>query len=545
MAYKHITNDSVITVGGKKQSIQEVIENLIYLPSRTIKEFFDTLNLKVPRETRIFVLREVLREPVIEKRRSRLSMADELAYRLSWFTEFGETQLENLLVFFHDPEINTDYYRTLWFELLDYLLEKEVSQSNIDKLYDQALINVKTNGKTLPEPKDFNRKLSRLFYDSYGRIDGLIIDKFRPVLYKASTLIEIRDIGEKYEVDVPRRLKKEQLKEIVIKGMLDRDIYTKEAADALESMNVTEIQRFALDNDIKASVELKKEEIIEYILQNAQETKDNYIAPETTNVYDKEFIDISDRSFEEIFGVEEVKANDTEVDLSLPLSDITSESVSPILSKEEKKPTKPSPAQFVGGTVNVDLTPVIKELKAINEKIVALTPKVDDLTPVLDDDLIIGEKENVTETLDEVYEEDEELYEEVDDDTPNETIFINAASFLGKKGEFNALRLTEASLDKERANNTRAQNKNVQKFYKKMPFIPDADGKLIFKEPKKKLPFEVRFIIWLSVAIVGLLVLFLIFALVCTFVPDLEAWTVENIPFLEAFINWLKGILGN
>jgi len=48
------------------------------------------------------------------------------------------------------------------------------------------------------------------------------------------------------------------------------------------------MQRYAIDHDIKASTELKKEEIIEYILANAKETKESYFIPESIDVYEKE-----------------------------------------------------------------------------------------------------------------------------------------------------------------------------------------------------------------------------------------------------------------
>ena len=36
-----------------------------------------------------------------------------------------------------------------------------------------------------------------MFYDEPNKIDGLSPEIFRPVLYKSSTLVEIREIGKK------------------------------------------------------------------------------------------------------------------------------------------------------------------------------------------------------------------------------------------------------------------------------------------------------------------------------------------------------------
>ncbi|PKK96556.1 MAG: hypothetical protein CVV58_05765, partial [Tenericutes bacterium HGW-Tenericutes-3] len=183
-----LTRDSNVTVGTKDYKIEELLKTIIYLPADQIKTFFMELGLKVPRELRMFVLREALRETVIETRKSRLTLADELNYRLSWFTEFTETQLENLLVFFEDPKIERDFLEEFWTDLIAYMVEKNVSSKHLKNLLDDSIAFVKKNGLELPDMKTYNRDLSVIFYDSFGRIDGLAPAKFRPVLYKSSTL---------------------------------------------------------------------------------------------------------------------------------------------------------------------------------------------------------------------------------------------------------------------------------------------------------------------------------------------------------------------
>jgi hypothetical protein len=244
--------------------------------------------LTIPREIRMYVLREVLREKVIETRKSRLTLADEINYRLSWYTEFTETQLENLLVFFDDPKIDKEFLEDYWTDLLSYMVEKKVLPKDLKRLLDMSLTHVRAVGLQLPDMKTYNRELKSLFFDAPGKIDGLTPSKFRPVLFKSSTLTEIRDLGSKYEVEVPRRLKKAELASIIIQELKDRKKYTEDEENKIRNMNVLMMQRYAIDRDIKASTELKKEEIIEYILANAKETKESYFIPESPQVYEKE-----------------------------------------------------------------------------------------------------------------------------------------------------------------------------------------------------------------------------------------------------------------
>jgi hypothetical protein len=288
-----LTRESMILVGTKEYKIEDLLKTIIYLPANYIKTFFEELGLTIPRELRIFVLREVLREKVIETRKSRLTLADELNYRLSWFTEFTETQLENLLIFFDDPKLDRDFLEEFWTDLLSYMNDKKVPAKDLKRVLDSSLAHVRANGLQLPSMKTFNREIKSLFFDSYGRIDGLAPAKFRPVLFKSSTLHEIRDLGAKYDVDVPRRLKKTELADIIIHELKERGQHTEQLETQVRGMSVLIMQRFAIDHDIKASTELKKEEIIEYILANASETKEAYFVPDSPKVYEKEVEEVA------------------------------------------------------------------------------------------------------------------------------------------------------------------------------------------------------------------------------------------------------------
>ena len=142
-----LTRDSNVTVGTKDYKIEELLKTIIFLPADQIKTFFMELGLKVPRELRMFVLRESLRGTVIETRKSRLTLADELNYRLSWFTEFTESQLENLLVFFEDPKIERDFLEEFWTDLIAYMVEKNVSFKHLKNLLDDIQANIFNRAK--------------------------------------------------------------------------------------------------------------------------------------------------------------------------------------------------------------------------------------------------------------------------------------------------------------------------------------------------------------------------------------------------------------
>ena len=389
-----LNRESIITVGNKQYVVDDLLKTIIYLPAPQVKTFFQEIGLTIPREIRMYVLKEILREKVIETRKSRLTLADEINYRLSWYTEFSEAQLENLLVFFDDPKLDREYLEDFWTDLLSYMVEKKVTPKDLKKLVDLSIAQVRAVGLQLPDLKTYNRDLKDIFFDGVGKIDGLTPSKFRPVLFKSSTLTEIREIGTKYGVEVPRRLKKAELIEIIIQEMKDRNKYTVEYENQLKGMNVLMLQRFAVDHDIKASTELKKEEIIEYILANAKETKEAYFVPASSEVYEKEVHQVAAEPAIVIPVKKEVVVE--EVKPEPVIVEEVKEEPKPEPVKEEPKPKaeeikeqaiikepikevstrveEQRPVQYV--QQNIDISELVSEIRQLREALVmALKPK--------------------------------------------------------------------------------------------------------------------------------------------------------------------------
>ena len=414
-----LTRESLVSVGTKELKVDDILKTIIYLPANQVKSFFTEIGLTIPREIRMFVLRENLREKVIETRKSRLTLADELNYRLSWFTEFTETQLENLLIFFDEPALDRAFLEDFWTDLLSYMVEKGVPSKDIKKIVDQSIAHVRAVGLELPNMKTYNRDLKDLFFDSMGRIDGLPPQKFRPVLYKSSTLTEVRDLGAKYDVDVPRRLKKTELADIIIRELKDRGQHTEELEAQIRSMSVIVMQRFAIDHDIKASTELKKEEIIEYILANAKETKETYFIPDSPQVYEQE--------------VEQVQKHEN----------VAEPKPAVVLIPEEKEEEE-QPAPEVVEEIVEEAPEVKEEIEVIEEKVeqeeVVQEPVVEESKrPVqyvqssVDLSALVNEIRLLREAIQEAVKEPEVTeVEEKPVVEKSEPVVINTAEFYGK-----------------------------------------------------------------------------------------------------------------
>lgn len=548
-----LTRDSNIKVGNKEYKVEDLLKTIIYLPDTDIKNYFIELGLTIPRELRMYVLKENLREKVVETRKSRLTMADEINYRLSWFTEFSETQLENLLVFFDDERIFRNYLEDFWTDLLGYMVEKHVPADDMKKLYDLSVQRVKKHGLVLPDLKTYNRGLKDIFYDSFGRIDGLAPQKLRPVLYKSSTLGEIRDLGTKYGVNVPRRLKKNELAEIIINELKDEGKYTEELEKKIKGMSVIVMQRYAVDHDIKASTELKKEEIIEYVLKHAEETKETYFVPQSLEEYDKEVHDVSEDVVKEepkkeepkkeavkeepketvVETVDEEKQEEPEtpeepveekqeepedIVVEEPIIEQDIEKVETKIEVEEKQEVK-----YVAQSLNLD--ELVKEIKLLREAIEKR--QIEKPVEKVEEKPIVVQPETVVQ---------DELEPEALEDaqtmeiTQQEAIILNSAEFYGDKKLYKKLQKKDEAHDREEFIEKQKENSTIGMDEKEDQLPAEARffGKLF-----KKL-FKILFKIVIIVVPIAI-VLLLIFTALRVYVPSLT--------FLEGLENTLNNAI--
>ena len=433
-----LTRESNIMVGNKEFKVKDLLKTIIYLPASTIKSYFMDLGLTIPRELRMFVLKENLREKVVETRKSRLTMADEINYRLSWFTEFSETQLENLLVFFDDEQIFRNFLEDFWTDVFGYMVDKKVPAADIKKLYDLSVQHVKASGLDLPNLKTYNRELKDIFYDSFGRIDGLAPQKLRPVLYRSSTLGEIRDLGTKYGVSVPRRLKKSELAKIIIEELKDEGKYTEELEKKVNGMSVILLQRFAIDHDIKASTELKKEEIIEYILKNAEETKESYFVPSSIEDYEKEVHDVSEEVVEEPKAEEKpqeepVEEKEPEPEIIVEEEVVVEEEIEEVETKVE--PEQKAEVQYVQSNLNLEeLVLEIRKLREAFEKSHEY------------DAVEIKPEQHQAETLEVDHLEDSETLSV----NQQEAVVLNSAEFYGDAKQYKKLHKKDEADEREK-----------------------------------------------------------------------------------------------
>ena len=271
---KVISRGSELEINGQVMKVEDVLTTLRDLPSKEIVAFFNELGMNMPRKVRMNALHKVLdkrvRKPEFQK-----TFTDEVRYRLRWIKTFSEHQLEGTLTLISNADIYNEYRETLWLMFIKLHEELKIDTEQLTKIYETARGYKMSQKESIAE---YQRGLDPLFYDERNEVDGLEYNTFREVLSKSSTLNELREIGAKYNIDVPRRIKKEELVDIIIDACSASGKFQPEDEEKVKRMSVQQLQRFAKQNGVKASIELKKEDIIEYIISRVEtEVQKSYV----------------------------------------------------------------------------------------------------------------------------------------------------------------------------------------------------------------------------------------------------------------------------
>ena len=435
--------NSDINLSKNSYLVSDIVKSLTQLDAIDFVSFMTSLKLNIPRTLRIEVSKALLTSYVEETKDDRETLADEFSYRLRWFSEFSDQQYVNLLGYYNNKKLNQAYVEDLMLHVLSYLVDSGVSEAHILELHETGLSK---NLRSYEDIKSYNQVLDSIFFDEPNSIDGLSLERVRYIFFKGSTLTELREIGLKYGVDVPKRLKKAELLESVYEELKSRNEYNKQIADELSKKTVIAIQRYAQDNKIKVSSELKKEQVIEYILEHANQTRETYFKPET-NPYSFVFED-EDNVSKSV----ETKKKDTLVVVETPVEVKEETPVETIVVINEVKPEPEvvieevkSEPEVVIEEVKPEPEVVIEEVKPEPEVIVEeVKPEpeviVEEVKP--EPEVIVEEIVNPIETKDEVLDEKHTEDEEVmytqglETTTSMQKTFINALQYQGTAKDF-------------------------------------------------------------------------------------------------------------
>ncbi|MCR5308439.1 MAG: cell envelope integrity protein TolA [bacterium] len=306
---KVISRGSELEINGQVMKVEDVLATLKDLPSKEIVAFFNEQGMNMPRKVRMTALHKVI-DKRVKKAEYKSQFTDEVRYRLRWLNTFSEHQLEGILTLISNAEIYNEYRETLWLMFIKLHEELKIETEKLTGLFETARGYKMSQKESIAE---YQRGMDSLFYDERNEVDGLEYNTFREVLAKSSTLNELREIGAKYNIDVPRRIKKEELADIIIDACSASGKFSPEEQEKVKRMSVQQLQRYAKQNGVKASIELKKEDIIEYIINRVEtEVQKSYVNLAVLDIptEDDEIIEDEEEIVEDQEIVEEAPAEE-------------------------------------------------------------------------------------------------------------------------------------------------------------------------------------------------------------------------------------------
>ncbi len=258
MAKKIHKEDEFIFLYSKKVKISRLVDTFTVIPSQEIVKYLKNKEIYLPYYLHKALIRKNI-APAIATAESANKFSDEMRHRLKWFDKFTIFQLERLASGYQLNINVTEYKKDFWDIIIRNRTDLGINNLEFVKLQNLTMKYAKQPQESYEK---IRRNFSEVYFEPVGYFDGTVIEEAKEVLTNATTLTEVRDLGKIYGVEIPRRINKKQLIDIVaIKLNFDQA-----KIDEISKKSILEIERYAKRRKVNVSIELKKSDMIEYIL---------------------------------------------------------------------------------------------------------------------------------------------------------------------------------------------------------------------------------------------------------------------------------------
>ncbi len=257
MKNKRSRTDEIIELNNKKVKIDRLIDRFAVIPSNEVVRYLKNKEIYLPNYLHKALIRKNI-APVIANAENDDKFSDEMKHRLKWFDEFTIFQLEKLAERYGITVNVKEYKKDFWDIIIHNRNELGINTLEFVKLQNLTMKYQRAQQEDYETLKD---NMKEIFFEPPGYFEGSPVSNAREVLAYAMTLSDVRELGKKYSVEIPRRINKQQIIEIIA---LKLDLNEAEQTE-LTKKNVTDLENYAKEHKVPVSVELKKREMIEYI----------------------------------------------------------------------------------------------------------------------------------------------------------------------------------------------------------------------------------------------------------------------------------------
>ncbi len=251
-------SEDFIYLYSKKVKITKLVQDFTVIPAHEIVKYLLNKEIYLPNYMHKALIRKNI-APAIAEGESSNKFSDEMRFRLKWFDKFTIYQLERLASGYQLPINVTEYKKDFWDIIIRNRTELGINNLEFVKLQNLTL---KYARETQESYESMVEEFNKVYFEPDGYFDGCIIEEAQEVLSNATTLSEIRDLGKKFGVEIPRRINKKQLIDIVALKLNFDD----EKREEISKKSILEIERYAKRRKVNVSIELKKNDMIDYIL---------------------------------------------------------------------------------------------------------------------------------------------------------------------------------------------------------------------------------------------------------------------------------------
>lgn len=178
-------------------------------------------------------------------------ISNEKLYRLRWFSDFTAFQLEQLVA-----------EDTQWFNVQTFCAHYVQRIQSLEAFADSPIPEADLLQLLSENPQNV-RLLRVIHQDAADTFEGIGIELAKETLDEAGTMGLVKDLAKHYEVSMPRRINREMMIDILVRRLSLSD----EDVQQLNEMTVLELEGYAKDKKAHVSIELKKREMIEYLVE--------------------------------------------------------------------------------------------------------------------------------------------------------------------------------------------------------------------------------------------------------------------------------------
>ncbi len=251
-----------------KEDFFDFSKLLVVIPIDDLVNLMVRHEVKLPLYVHRFLLKETIRPQVFAEKLYD-GFSDEQKFRLRGYDNYSIFKLEKMI-----NDYNLDFDLAKYKEMMLNLLFVNKEALVIRSFFFNDLEQLKHNYTVDLERMSYDSFMEifkKMLYEQDGFLDGVSLEDWTEELLTSYTLGELKELGMKYKVKIPRRINKGKLVEILsAKFKLSVD-----EKELLETKSVLELEIYAKERGFKISIDLKKTDMIEY-LKYSLEMYDQY-----------------------------------------------------------------------------------------------------------------------------------------------------------------------------------------------------------------------------------------------------------------------------